>query len=255
MPDIEISNQLNVKLVASMSTDLSVVNAARVSTQGTQAVGNLEESTGLINFLMKNRHGTPFEHNYFTFFIEAPIFVFREFHRHRIGWSYNEESGRYKELRGKFYVPGNDRNMMQTGKPGAYTYWPGTDEQCRLVANHLALTYGYAYEAYQELLRVGIAKEVARMCLPVATYSSMYATCNARSLMAFLSLRQAHTQRYPRGMYDEHTGVEIQWRGEAMFASTPMKEINIVADKMEERFKQLMPITHAAFVKNGYVAP
>jgi thymidylate synthase (FAD) len=255
MPDIELSNQLEVQLVQSYATDQSVVNAARVSTQGVKVVDSQKESAGLVNFLMKNRHGTPFEHNSMTFFIEAPIFVFREFHRHRIGWSYNEESGRYKELRGKFYVPGNDRDMIQTGKPGSYTYQPGTNEQCRFVAERLVHAYGEAYIEYQDLLKVGIAKEVARMCLPVATYSSMYATCNARSLMAFLSLRQAHEQRYPKAYYDEHTGTEIVWKGEAMFASTPMKEINIVADKMEERFKQLMPITHAAFVKNGYVAP
>lgn len=235
----EITNDIDVELISAMTaaSDLSVVNAARVSTQGNHVLENKKESEGLINFLMKNRHGTPFEHNTFTFFIQAPIFVFREFHRHRIGWSYNEESGRYKELEGKFYIPPRFRNLTQTGKPGAYEFLPGSDEQFLMVANTLAGAYLAAYNAYKHMLDNGIAKEVARMCLPVAVYSSMYATCNARSLMAFLSLRQKRTS------------------SQATFPSTPMKEINIVADKMEEFFERAMPITHAAFKKNGYVSP
>jgi thymidylate synthase (FAD) len=236
--EVEFSSEINVQLVRVLADDATVVSAARVSTQGEEILGYAtapEANEGLIKFLMRNRHGTPFEHNQFTFFVEAPIFVFREFHRHRIGWSYNEESGRYKELRGKFYVPDEERNLTQSGKPGHYIFEPGTEEQhdvMRAVQKNSCQT---AYYAYQMQLNRGVAKEVARMCLPVSTYSTMYATCNSRSLMSFLSLRQRHPM--------------------AKFPSSPMHEINVVADVMEESFAAFMPITHAAFVENGYVAP
>ena len=87
---------------------------------------------GLINFLMRDRHGTPFEHSSMTFYVQAPIFVFREFMRHRIA-SYNEESGRYRELRPVFYVPGPQRRLRQQGKPGHYEFVDGTPEQLELV--------------------------------------------------------------------------------------------------------------------------
>ena len=106
--------------------------AARVSTQGEKTLESAQDeeldaprSKGLINFLMRDRHGSPFEHNSMTFYVQAPIFVFREFMRHRIA-SYNEESGRYRELRPVFYVPGPDRNLVQIGKTGAYEFIPGT---------------------------------------------------------------------------------------------------------------------------------
>ena len=79
---------------------------------------------------MRDRHGSPFEHNSMTFYVQAPIFVFREFMRHRIA-SYNEESGRYRELRPVFYVPGPERKLIQEGKPGAYVFVDGTPEQYR----------------------------------------------------------------------------------------------------------------------------
>lgn len=235
---IEFSSEIGVRLIRSLAGDDTVISAARVSTLGADVIETAPgESAGLINFLMKNRHGTPFEHNQFTFFIEAPIFVFREFHRHRIGWSYNEESGRYKELRGKFYVPDVARNLIQTGKPGHYNFEPGDPEHYVVMHDNQMDACRWAYESYKNQLAAGVAKEVARMCLPVSTYSTMYATCNARSLMAFISLRQKHSA------------------DDAKFPSSPMHEINLVADKMELAFAELMPTTHASFVMNGYVAP
>src|SRR3546814_16331451 len=106
---------VRVELVDSMGNDLSVVKAARVSTMGERVqVGHGEKgSRGLINYLMRDRHGSPFEHNSMTFFIQAPIFVFREFHRHRVGWSYNEESARYREVGKEFYAPDEGRPLVQ----------------------------------------------------------------------------------------------------------------------------------------------
>ncbi len=141
---------------------------------------------------MRDRHGSPFEHNSMTFFISAPIFVFREFMRHRVGWSYNEESGRYRELEPVFYVPDASRKLVQEGRPGKYVFVEGTPAQYEAVSDTLRESYEQAYAAYRKLLAEGVAREVARAALPVGLFSSMYATCNARSLMHFLGLRTQH---------------------------------------------------------------
>ncbi|MFE2107671.1 FAD-dependent thymidylate synthase [Kitasatospora sp. NPDC059463] len=230
---------VTVDLVRSAADDSDVIWAARVSTAGEQSLEALqqdpEKSKGLINFLMRDRHGTPFEHNSMTFFISAPIFVFREFHRHRSGWSYNEESGRYRELQPVFYVPAEERRLVQQGRPGRYEFIEGTPEQHATVTASMEAAYREAYGRYQEMLEAGVAREVARAVLPVGLYSSMYATCNARSLMHFLSLR---TKR-------ENSAVP----------SFPQREIEMVAERMEEQWAELMPLTHAAFEKHGRVAP
>ncbi len=237
MTELTIRCDTDVELMQSMGSDAAIVAAAKVSTQGAASAESfdLEAGSGLINFLMKNRHGTPFEHNSLTYLVSAPIAVFREFHRHRIGFSYNEESGRYKKLEPVFYVPGADRPLVQEGKPGHYIFVPGTHEQLIDQVERMCRVYTVAYEAYEEALADGIAKEIARMVLPVALYSSMYVTCNARSLMAFLSLRTKHE--------------------DSMFPSYPMREIEMVAEQMEEVFAGLFPITYSAFCANGRVAP
>jgi thymidylate synthase (FAD) len=183
---------------------------------------------------MRERHGSPFEHNSMTFYVQAPIFVFREFMRHRIA-SYNEESGRYRELRPVFYVPASDRKLVQEGKPGHYVFVDGTQEQHDVVVEETKRACTIAYEAYQRMLSTGVAREVARGVLPVATYSSMYVTLNARSLMNFLSLR---TKR----------------EGSA-FPSYPQREIEMVAEQMEAHWSKLMPVTHGAFEACGRVSP
>ncbi len=189
-------SDVTVELVKHSAADSDVLWAARVSTAGEQSLDELkkdpERSKGLINYLMRDRHGSPFEHNSMTFFISAPIFVFREFMRHRVGWSYNEESGRYRELQPVFYVPAESRKLVQEGRPGKYRFVEGTSGQQELVGRVMEETYVHAYEAYQEMLAAGVAREVARSVLPVGLFSSMYATCNARSLMHFLGLRTQH---------------------------------------------------------------
>lgn len=238
MPQVQFTSLLDVDLVQHMGGDASIIAAARVSTVGEESLEELckdpAEREGLINYLMRSRHGSPFEHNSMTFFISAPIFVFREFHRHRIGWSYSETSARYRKLEPEYYLPFPGRAMKQEGKDSAPTFvqddylWDETSFA-------IQATVQDADFRYRELLRKGVAKEVARMLLPVNTMTSMYATCNARSLMAFLSLR----------VYDEN----------ATFVSRPMKEIELVAQEMELKFAELFPITHAAFCKYGRVGP
>ncbi|MDB1089734.1 FAD-dependent thymidylate synthase [Streptomyces sp. ACA25] len=232
-------SDVTVELVKHSATDTDVLWAARVSTAGELSLDELDKdparSKGLINFLMRDRHGSPFEHNSMTFFVSAPIFVFREFHRHRAGWSYNEESGRYRELKPVFYLPDADRKLVQQGRPGKYEFVAGPPEQHETVTTTMEASYRQAYEAYQEMLAAGVAREVARAVLPVGLFSSMYATCNARSLMHFLGLRTEHEQ--------------------ARVPSFPQREIAMVAEKMEAEWARLMPLTHAAFNANGRIAP
>jgi thymidylate synthase (FAD) len=221
-----------------MGGDESIIEAMLVSTDNDQLVQEMAEipkTEGRIRFLMRKKHGTPFEHNALKFYVEAPIFVFREWHRHRIGWSYNEQSGRYSELPPMFYVPHIDRPLIQVGKPGNYTYEPGTYAQYMWLVEDIKNQSISQYISYQDRLKRGYAKEVARMSLGVNVYTKMYATCNARSLMAFLSLR---------------TNVP-----EATFPSTPMWEIEAAAKMTEATLKTLFPITYNAWVEFGRVAP
>jgi thymidylate synthase (FAD) len=241
VPDIQFRSDVTVELVRSSASDSDVLFAARVSTQGEQTLESASAGTeatardqGLINYLMRDRHGSPFEHNSMTFYVQAPIFVFREFMRHRIA-SYNEESGRYKELSPVFYVPGPERNLVQIGKTGAYEFIPGTAEQTALVEQETRTVSLQAYESYQRMLEAGVAREVARIVLPLNIYSSMYVTMNSRALMNFLSLRTTRPGTH--------------------FPSFPQREIEMCAEKMEDFWAELMPYTYEAFNKNGRVAP
>ncbi|MGV9226388.1 FAD-dependent thymidylate synthase [Streptomyces albogriseolus] len=232
-------SSMTVELVKHTASDADVLFAARVSTTGEQSMEEIgkdpERSKGLINYLLRDRHGSPFEHTSMTFLISAPIFVFREFMRHRVGWSYNEESGRYRELQPVFYWPAEDRKLVQQGKPGRYEFVDGPDGMRDFACVQMEIAYREAYTAYENMLAGGVAREVARSVLPVGTYSSMYATCNARSLMHFLGLRTTHP--------------------DAKVKSHPQREIEMVAEKMEAHWARLMPLTHAAFNASGRVAP
>ena len=239
MSDAQFRSDVTVELVRSSAHDSDVLFAARVSTQGEQSLEGADTDAtdrdkGLINYLMRDRHGSPFEHNSMTFYVQAPIFVFREFMRHRIA-SYNEESGRYRELRPIFYVPAKERNLVQIGKTGHYEFIPGTPKQTELVDTEVRRVCEEAYASYQKMLEAGVAREVARMVLPHTIYSSMYVTMNARSLMNFLSLRTSREGTH--------------------FPSFPQREIEMVAEKMENFWVEAMPMTAAAFNTNGRVAP
>jgi thymidylate synthase (FAD) len=238
MSEAIFRSDMSVDLVKHSASDADVIWAARVSTAGEQSLDEIDKdpsrSAGLINYLARERHGSPFEHTSMTFFISAPIFVFREFMRHRIA-SYNEESGRYRELQPVFYVPAPERKLIQIGKTGAYEFIEGTQEQYNITVASMKESYVFSYEKYKTMLEAGIAREVARAVLPVGLYSSMYVTMNARALMNFLSLRTS--------------------REGSHFPSYPQREIEMVAEKMEAIFTQLMPLTHGAFEKSGRIAP
>jgi thymidylate synthase (FAD) len=215
-----------VRLDGVMADDLSVANAARVSFARRKA--ELDESDeGLIRFLMRDRHGTPFEHNAFRYHIRCPIFVAREWFRHRIG-SFNEFSLRYARATDDFYVPEADDVRSQVGKPGAYTFEPVEPELAERTREEFRAVYDQAYETYERLVEAGVAREVARSVLPVGAYTQFYWTVNARALMNFVSLRNSE------------------------FAQL---EIRRYAEVVEALFAERMPVTHAAFVAGGRVAP
>jgi thymidylate synthase (FAD) len=243
MSEIQLTSEITVRLIDRMGGDHSVVAAAKVSVCGEDALAfadpdKADENAGLINFLVKQRHGTPFEHSCLTFFVHAPIFVWREWHRHRIGFSYNEESGRYKTLDPVFYVPPRDRPMMKVDgwKPGRPKFIPCEDDCLyEALVSRLSGIYRIAYEAYLENLQDGFDPGLARDCLPVGIYSSCWVTCNPRSLMAFLSLR----------VHDPS----------ATFVSYPLYEIDVAARSCEAMLAEGWPITHRAFISNGRVGP
>jgi thymidylate synthase (FAD) len=232
---VEFSSEFEVEFIQGTGTDAIVAAAARVSTGLNLDEYSAEDNAKLISYLMKHRHGSPFEHGSMTFRISAPIFVFREFMRHRIGWSYNETSARYKKLEPKFYVYPGERPLIQEGSSAHPNLVAGTPHMTENVNGRLELLYGDAWNAYTSMIEDGVAYEVARAVLPVGIYSEMYVTCNPRSLMAFLSLR-----------------VDAE---NARFETKPQWEIEQVAKNMEEYFALLYPATYDAFNNHGRVAP
>lgn len=227
-----------VELVNSTGTDLDVVNAARVSLQKesdwkvkseNNGHGILDEKdAGLINFLMREKHGTPFEMGFMAQFrIKMPLFVAREHQRHRIGHSINELSGRYAELEPEFYFPAHIRK--QIGKPGAYDFEEIDDSNLyQDFTDDIQENSRNAYQYYLKALENGIAKEQARMFLPLNLYTEMRWTVNARSLMNYLQLRNSNDAQY---------------------------EIRVYAEALEKIFENHMPVTYQAFMKNERTAP
>lgn len=215
-----------VRLDDAMASDLSVVNAARVSFARRKEEIEPEDE-GLIGFLLRNRHGTPFEHNSFRFHVRCPIFVMREWIRHR--WSsFNEFSMRYSQASGDFYVPAAEDVRQQVGKPGVYFFEAVEPELAQRARTEIETTNEAAYATYRRLIEAGVARELARTVLPVAAYTEFFWTVNARSLMNFLSLRNAETAQ---------------------------REIRRYAEAIESLFAERMPLTHAAFVAAGRTPP
>ena len=222
-----ILNDGFIRVDAVEASDLSVVNAARVSF-GKLETEMDERNKGLIAFLMRERHGSPFEHNMFRFHVRVPIFVAREWMRHRAGWSYNEYSARYTVMDDSGYVPDVQDVRAQVGKPGAYTFEPLSREVAITAMDTIEESIGHSYRTYNYLLKLGVAKELARSVLPVGMYTEFFATCNARSLMHFISLRAAETAQH---------------------------EIRVVAKELEAIFAEHMPVTAQAFTDCGRMSP
>lgn len=217
---IELLGHSKVELIKTNATDEDVAFAAWVSNFAADARSrDTSRIAGLINFLYTEKHMSPFEHGSFTFFVDTPLFVAREFMRHRT-FSYNETSGRYRELDGRFYVPAKERPLIQKGKVGAYTFEPGTEEQYKLAITCLTKAFEVSWQQYQIMLENGIAKEVARGALNLSLFTQFYATANPRNVMQFLILRNEKHALY---------------------------EIRKVAEAIEAEFAATMPLTYAAF--------
>jgi thymidylate synthase (FAD) len=215
-----------VRLDDAMASDLSVVNGARVSFARHKTEMD-EGDEGLIRFLMRERHASPFEHAVFRFHVRAPIFVAREWFRHR--WSsFNEFSMRYAKATEDFYVPAAEDVRSQVGKPGAYSFEPVDDGLAERTREELREVYEHAFATYERLVEAGVARELARSVVPVGAYTEFFWTVNARALMNFVSLRAAETAQ---------------------------REIQRYAEAVEFFFAEKMPVTHAAFVAAGRVAP
>jgi thymidylate synthase (FAD) len=248
--DITVTSEITVTLVDSMGGDLSIVRAARASTLGVDAASDpdresAKDQEGLINYLIKNRHGSPFEHSSLTFFVHAPAMVFWEWIRHRIGQSidceteqsFNLESGRYKRLDPVFWIPPRSRKMLpDEGHKAARPKFKEAGEMAhRATVLAMMRAYRAAWSEYLALIDAGIANEVARAVLGFGIYYSGWVTANPRSLMNFLSLRT----------HDP----------EAKFVSFPQVEIEEAARACERFLAEGWPITHSAFCRHGRIGP
>ena len=224
---IQVHNHGHVHLEDSMGTDLHIVNNARVSFDQESTEFTAKER-GLLNFLMRERHGSPWEAVVFRFDVKAPIFVVREWQRHRVG-SYNEQSARYSQVPDHYYVPEDDYVRQQLGKPGAYFFGQVEDPTVRAeTIETINRVQRDAFDAYHRMLEQGVAKELARTVLPVGMFSRMKWTVNLRALFNFVSLR-----------HHEHA----------------QREIRDYAAAVEELAKTVVPVAFEVFEENGRVCP
>lgn len=233
-------SDVTAKLMDSMGGEGSIVRRARVSTEGEGSTeiptAILEGSDlGLLRWLYRHQHGTPFEGVEFEWYFEVPIFVSRQIVKHRLS-SINEESGRYREMEGVFYIiPEEGRDIVQVGKTGDYKFEQGRPDQVGATRFVQESSAEAAWENYQKLLAYGISKEVARMHMPVNLYSSMYYKTNLRSLLNFISLRK-------------------DWGETAQHQSKAQYEISLLTDQISEVVKEKLPNVWDCFVESGYQA-
>lgn len=239
---LTFTSDVTVTQVQSMGGDHMVLAAMQVSTSAEAALalaipGSEESSYGRINYLMKHRHGTPFEHGSLSLFVHAPVAVWWEWVRHRIGHSFNLESGRYSVLKPVFWIPRRTRPMTpaREHKSARPRFDVVSDDVYLKTIRTMKRAYRIQWAAYQVMLAMGIANEVARTVLGFGIYYSGWVTVNPRSLMAFISLRTHNP--------------------EATYVSYPAAEINEAATQAERLLEAGWPLTYRAFVANGRVAP
>jgi thymidylate synthase (FAD) len=216
---IKILNHGHVRLLEHMGSDLSVVRNARVSYDAEWRAGEDEgKDAKLINYLVKNKHTSPFEAVTFTFDTKAPIFVYRQFHRHRT-WAFNEISARYSQLPEEYYIP----ELSQITTQHTSNKQMRTDEvnpNAEAIQRLMLEQCSEAFKVYQSLIDQGTPRELARAVLPVATYSHCFATVNLLNLMKFLQLRLHSHSQY---------------------------EIRVMAQAMLDLIEPIVPVTVAAF--------
>lgn len=222
MKSINVLNHGLVRLVDHMGSDLSIVRSARVSYDAEWRAGEDEgKDAKLIDYLVRNHHTSPLECVSFTFEVKAPIFVLRQWHRHRT-WKYSEVSARYSELPEEFYVPEVSHITTQS----ASNKQMRTDEQhadARGMHNLIHTQCVQSFHTYKRLIAEGCPRELARGVLPVNTYSHMFATVDLHNLAKFLQLRLHEHSQY---------------------------EIRVYAQAMLELIEPIVPVTVAALKKH-----
>ncbi len=187
-----------VELVDSMGDDTTVSNSARILFENWR--GEADEK--LISYMLKHKHFSPFEHVAFTFYIKAPIFVMRQWMRHRT-WSFNEVSGRYKELPAEYYIPAKDKIGVQSTKNHQSRDVTSNNLDAALIRYVIAYQANVAFGEYQYLLEIGCPREVARMILPLNTYTELVATVKLRNLLEFFELRSSPDAQYEIQVYSD----------------------------------------------------
>lgn len=227
---VKFRDDVYVQLIDSMGTEDRVVQVAKVSTLGPDA-RDAEGNTRLLKLLYKDQHGVPFEHVVFTFYLEMPIFVSREVVKHRIS-SINEVSGRYTELLPHFYVPNEERKLVQVGRTMDYQFEDGDPMQYEALKFVLKGSGQSYWDNYCTLREMGLAREVSRMHMPVNTYTQMFFTVNMRSLMNFITKRK----EWPDGQVVSHA----------------LHEVEKITDQMVEIVKEKFPNVWDAYVESGY---
>ena len=197
-----------VRLVDWMGTDQRIVEAARISYHSASK-GEAEDKK-LLRYLYKNRHTSPFEQVKVTFNVKMPIFVMRQYVRHRMQ-NLNELSARYTQLPEEFYIPTEWRRQDTKNRQGSLEVEGGFDPLLPAYVGEirageaLRLFCKKAYALYEEMLAAGIAREMARMVLPVNVYTEIYSCWDLKNLLHFIALRE-----------DSHAQAEIQEYGRAI---------------------------------------
>lgn len=213
-----------IRVIDYMGDDSSIVQAARVSYgEGTKSVSS---DRALIRYLMRNFHTSPFEMCELKIHVKMPIFVARQWIRHRTA-SLNEYSGRYSEMGGDFYIPKEEHIQPQSegnrqGREAIFPPWV-----VKKIASTLRIAPMLIHEDYQKLLGgklenvAGLSRELARIILPLSTYTEMYWKMDLHNLLHFISLRAS-----PHAQY----------------------EIRVYAEKLLEIVQQWVPETYSAFM-------
>lgn len=194
MSRISVLDHGLVELIDHMGGDLRIVNAAQASFDKTSETYEHREER-ILNSLIREEHGVPLEHVAFTFRLRLPLFLAAQFKKHRMS-SWSEQSGRYDELEPLFYVPAEESVRVQVGKPMEYRFEQADPHVANLFRHNLCWANEVAWDMYQRALSRGVAKEQARLSLPVNTYTNVVWTMNLRALFTFLRLRlDSHAQR------------------------------------------------------------
>lgn len=251
---LEHPTGISVELLGYLGNDLEIVNAARASfgkesqweywgydptlklfVKYEDSLNHAVEwhpclstrDSGVLNYMMREEHGTPFEMVQFKFKIHAPIGVVWEWVRHRIS-SFNVKSTRYVVMAREFYIPLLEQVRRQVGKPGHYQFETLTPIEAQEILDIYINSLHNSYDAYELLIEKGLAKEVARNVLPMGLYTDFVWSVNLRSLFNFLHLRTA-----PNALY----------------------EIQVPAYMVEELASQIVPEAFNTWRRNGKKAP